>query len=157
MRAKFQVLVVPYCMINNKLKVCIFKRKSTKVWQFIAGGGEDDESEYEAALREFREETHITCIAGIEQLDTSCSIPTCFFKEKYDLDWEKDCYVIPEKAFSYYVCSKDIFRIQLSSEHIKYKWTSYEKAMKLLYYDSNKTALWELRERIRNTKNERKN
>ena len=41
-RAKYQVLVIPYHIENGNVKYCIFKRNDMKVWQFIAGGGEDE-------------------------------------------------------------------------------------------------------------------
>lgn len=37
----------------------------------------------------------------------------------------------------------------LSSEHKEYRWVEYDEAMRLLKYDSNKTALWELNERLK--------
>ena len=39
--------------------------------------------------------------------------------------------------------------IKLSEEHSEYKWVSYEEAKSLLKYDSNKSALWELNEKIK--------
>ena len=42
-RAKYQVLVIPYHIENGNVKYCIFKRNDMKVWQFIAGGGEDED------------------------------------------------------------------------------------------------------------------
>ena len=57
---------------------------------------------------------------------------------------------------TFYFCDrgkKDI-KIILSDEHEKMEWVNYNNAMKKLKYDSNKTALWELNERL---KNRRKN
>ena len=51
MRAPFQVLVIPYKIINNEILYGIFLRSDMKVWQTISGGGEDDESPIEAAKR----------------------------------------------------------------------------------------------------------
>ena len=62
--------------------------------------------------------------------------------------WGPDIYVIPEYAFAVEIISND--NIQLSNEHKEYKWVEYDEAMKKLKYDSNKTALWELNERIKN-------
>ena len=38
--------------------------------------------------------------------------------------------------------------IALSGEHTEYQWVTYEEAVKLLRWDSNRTALWELNERL---------
>jgi dATP pyrophosphohydrolase len=43
----------------------------------------------------------------------------------------------------------DDFTIAISREPTAYRWLSYEEAVKLLRWDSNKTALWELNERLR--------
>ncbi len=37
----------------------------------------------------------------------------------------------------------------LSKEHSEYKWVSIKEAQTILCWDSNKTALWELEERIK--------
>ena len=53
MRAPFQVLVIPFKKEDNDFLYGVFLRKDLKIWQFIAGGGEDyDKSIYEAARRE---------------------------------------------------------------------------------------------------------
>jgi dATP pyrophosphohydrolase len=41
------------------------------------------------------------------------------------------------------------FTIVKSREHTSYRWLSYDEAARLLRWDSNKTALWELNERLR--------
>ena len=38
--------------------------------------------------------------------------------------------------------------LELSQEHTEYEWVDYKTALKRLRYDSNKTALWELNERL---------
>jgi len=44
---------------------------------------------------------------------------------------------------------RDDFTIAISPEHTSYRWLSYDEAARLLRWDSNKTALWELNERLR--------
>ena len=65
MRAPFQVLVIPYKIINNEILYGIFLRSDMKVWQTISGGGEDDESPIEAAKREANEEAGIDIVLTI--------------------------------------------------------------------------------------------
>jgi broad specificity phosphatase PhoE len=38
--------------------------------------------------------------------------------------------------------------ITLSREHTDYRWVAYAEAARLLRWDSNRTALWELNERL---------
>lgn len=60
--------------------------------------------------------------------------------------WGEDCLVIPEYSFAVMI---DSTILNLSHEHTEYEWVDYETAMKRLRYDSNKTALWELDNKIK--------
>ncbi|MGX8714365.1 MAG: NUDIX domain-containing protein, partial [Lachnospiraceae bacterium] len=59
MRAPFQILAIPYRK-REKYQFCVFHRADIDQYQFVAGGGEDDEDAYEAAVREIREETKVS-------------------------------------------------------------------------------------------------
>jgi len=144
MRAEFQVLVIPFVIgENEKLEVAVFKRNDGGYWQFIAGGGENDETVLEAAQREAYEEAGIARDSKYFKLDAMAMIPKSHF---HDHKNKIGLYVIPEYCFG--VLMKDKVLIG-SGEHSEYSWVSYEEAMNCLRYESNKTALWELRERIR--------
>lgn len=43
-RAPFQVLIIPYIVDKGEIKYGIFKRSDRDVWQFISGGGEENET-----------------------------------------------------------------------------------------------------------------
>ena len=145
-RAKYQILVIPYYIENNSIQYCIFHRKDTNIWQFIAGGGEDeDDSVLVSAKRESMEEASIDMNHEYITLDTISSIPANCFKNAKE-QWGNDCYVIPEYCFGVKLLTKKII---LSDEHSEYEWCDYTTAIKKLKYDSNKTALWELDCRIR--------
>ena len=60
--------------------------------------------------------------------------------------WGDDVLVIPEYCFGVKV---DEEQLQLSYEHTGYRWLSYDRAMEILQWDSNKGALWELNFRVR--------
>lgn len=142
MRAKYQVLVIPFRKKEGRIEYAILKREDMEVWQWVAGGGEEGESILESAVREASEEIGIQL--GKEKflkLDTITSIPVYHFKEK----WDEDTYVINEYAFGVDVQNVEI---RLSDEHTDYRWCLYEDAIRFLNWDSNKTALWELNERL---------
>lgn len=144
-RAKYNVLVIPYIIHNSQIKYAIFLRADMSIWQFIAGGGEDDETPIQAAKREANEEANIDYNMPYYQLDTCCSIPAKFFSADSER-WGENCFVIPEYAFAVNVKDE---KFNLSNEHTKYNLVDYDSALKLLKYDSNKTALYELDERIK--------
>ena len=143
MRSPYQILAIPYKQVNNTAEYCVLHRADIDQWQFIAGGGEDAETPIEAAQREIREEVGVKT-RGIIQLDAICCVPTDCISEKYRKNWAKYIYVIPEYSFAF-ECQSEIF---LSKEHTGYQWVDYEKANELLTFDSNKTALYELRCRL---------
>lgn len=143
-RAPFQVLIIPYRIATSGIiDVAIFLRSDANFWQGISGGGEDDETPLEAAKRESFEEAKIPSNLDFFQLDNTNSVPLGFFKDRYL--WGEDMYVVPEYSFGVDIGEHEI---ELSPEHSEYRWVTYEEAEKLLKFDSNKTALWELNERI---------
>ena len=144
MRRPIQVLVLPYKYASKDVKFLIFKRSDLNVWQGIAGGVEDGESIYQAAKREANEEAGIPITNKFIKLDSKSTIPVNFIHG--DFYWGKDVYNAIEYCFG--VCINDQ-NIDLSDEHIEYRWVSYEEAFKLFKWDSNKNALWELNERIK--------
>ena len=139
MRAPFQILAIPYKIIETTPLFCIYCRADSGDWQFIAGGGENTETPLEAAKREAFEESGIKS-TNWKELKSLSYLPVTVIQEKYRRNWDKDTYVIPEYVFGV-ECTGDI---TLSAEHTKYFWTTYEEAVKKLKWDSNRTALYEL-------------
>lgn len=140
MRRPKQVLVFLYKKVKNEYLYCIFLRTGGE-WQGVSGGVEDDESLVDTAKREVFEETG-NVVSDIIELSSVTSIPVVDVVG--DFRFGNDVYVVTEYSFGTY-CDGDI---KLSSEHNEYKWLSYDEAIKYLKYDSNKTALWELNERL---------
>lgn len=146
-RAKYQVLVIPYRKTDAGILYCIFRRSDmADCWQFIAGGGEDeDKTPLVSAKREAFEEARIPDGTAFTELETKCSIAAECFRSAHVL-WGEDCLVIPEHCFAAEVTDADL---QISREHTCFEWVTYEEAKRRLRYDSNKTALWELDSKIR--------
>ena len=146
MRAPLQVLVILYKKKKDEILFCVGLRSSKNIWQFVAGGAEDKETPIEAAIRELSEETGINIKEeDLIVLDSKTTIPVVNVTGTYT--WGKDVFVIPEYAFAVDATS---FQIKLSNEHTEFKWLEYNKAMDILTYDSNKSALWELNEKLKN-------
>lgn len=139
MRAPFQILAIPYKIENGMPLYCILRRSDCGEWQFIAGGGEDNESPTAAAIREISEEGGIR-VTDIIPLKSMCYIPVEIFQNRHMYGWADDLYVIPEYSFGF-ECNGDLV---LSIEHTELLWLPYNEARKRLQWDSNKTALYEL-------------
>jgi dihydroneopterin triphosphate diphosphatase len=143
-RAAFQVLVIPYRIdANGQPQYLLFKRSDLNVWQWIAGGGENNEIPEQTARREAREEAGIPEDAHLIRLDSMASIPAAYFLDHHL--WGANVYVIPEYSFG--VEDKG-GEIHLSGEHSECEWLVYETARDRLKWDSNKAALWELDRRL---------
>jgi dihydroneopterin triphosphate diphosphatase len=143
-RAPFQVLVYPYRKTSNgQIEYALLRRSDEGYWQGIAGGGEDEEKPLEAARREAYEESGIHPTAEFIQLDTVEPVPVTEFRDSHI--WGDNVYVIPQYCFG--VATNNL-QIAISREHTEYKWFSYDEAYKLIKYDGNKTALWELDRRL---------
>lgn len=143
MRAPFQILAIPYKINDGIPLFCVLHRSDIDQWQFIAGGGEDSETPNEAAKREIFEESGIHA-DKIIQLTSTCYIPTSIFPQHHLKNWPSDTYVVPEYSFAF-DCNSDIM---LSHEHKECCWLEYEEAFKQLKWDSNRTALYELKCRL---------
>lgn len=146
-RAPFQILVFPYIrstkMDSNDILFALFRRSREGYWQGIAGGGEEGETILEAAKREANEEAGIQINRKYINLNTS-STHSVIDVVGYFM-WGLNTYVIPEYCFGVEIEVQDL---SLSCEHKEYKWVTYEEAIDMLKWDSNKTALWELNQRL---------
>ncbi|WP_105616063.1 NUDIX hydrolase [Vallitalea okinawensis] len=145
MRAPFQVLVIPYKKVNGIPQYCIFERSDANYWQFIAGGGEDEERSLDAAKREGFEEAKIDKKLFYYQLTSTFSVPAECISKIHRVYWSADTFVLPEYCFAVDIADQPI---ELSEEHLEYRWVTYGKAKEMLHWESNKVALFELHERI---------
>ena len=144
MRAPFQVLVIPFRHRAAGPEFAALKRRDAPYWQFVAGGGEDDESPAQAAEREAREEIGIAANGRLLQLDSMTTVPkNCFAAGD---SWGPEVHAIPEHCFA--IDAGDS-ALALSAEHTGVRWVTCDQACRLLKWDSNRNALRELNERLR--------
>lgn len=122
----------------------LLRRQDAGYWQGVAGGGEAGESPLQAARREAAEEAGAGPDAEFVALDARATMPVVAVTGGFT--WGPDVLVIPEYAFGAGVESG---RLRLSDEHSEYGWFSLEEACKAVRWDSSRTALWELDQRLR--------
>ncbi len=140
------MLVLPFRPTDTgEFEYAVLLRADDAIWQGIAGGVEDDETTVEAARREALEEAGIPAQAPLYQLTMQDFVPVACF-EGARSEWPSDIYVVPQHFFA---CDATGLELRVSREHIDIRWMSYDQAHALLRYDSNKTGLWELSERLR--------
>ncbi len=143
-RAPFQVLVLPFRLTDGGgAEFAILQRADDQLWQGIAGGGEDEETIVEAARREALEEAGVPPEATFFRLKMQDFVPVACFKAARE--WPPDTYVVPQYFFA---CEVTGLEITVSHEHTAVAWLPFSEAYDRLRYDSNKTGLWELSERL---------
>jgi dATP pyrophosphohydrolase len=139
-------MVFPFRRAPASIEYAVFRRSDSLVWQCVAGGGEEAETPLRAAQREALEEAGIPTSSRYFQLRTETRVPVSCIHVSARAHWPRDLYVIPNFAFATEV--EDSTEIELSREHTTFIWCGFEEAHEKLRYDDNKTALWELNERI---------
>ena len=142
-RAPFQILVLPYRKTGDTWEFAVFSRSKRTCWQGIAGGGEEGESPLDAAKREAYEEAGISGACPLMPLQAFCTIPVYFFQDEGT--WDHSLYVVPEHSFGVDCTGQHVV---LSEEHNAVEWVCYTEAHARFTYDSNRTALWELNQRL---------
>jgi dATP pyrophosphohydrolase len=138
------VVVVPFRVHANGSEYAVFRRADDDAWQWIAGGGEGAETPVQAARREAFEEAGVPAHTSLYRLRTVDSVPVADFVAR--TVWPPDTYVIRQH---YFACDGESLTPTLSAEHTDSRWVGHDEAMRLLRYDGNRTALFELAERLR--------
>jgi dATP pyrophosphohydrolase len=142
-RAPFQVLVLPYRRSGARLEYAVFRRADLGVWQGLAGGGEDGETPDEAASREAFEEAGISSSSPVQRLTSVSAIAVEHFSDRQS--WDPSLATIPEYS---YAVDADGQPLQLSVAHTDVRWVDFEEGLTILEWESNRTALRELHERL---------
>lgn len=142
-RQPIQVHIYLFRKSRDGYEYAIFQRSDLTVcWQGICGGLEDGETVIEGARREIFEESGIKRDLPLFKLDTTSYLPDKIIADSERAHWRDDVIVIP----MYYFAMEYNGEIKLSDEHLQYKWMSYHEAHEVIYFDDQKTALYELNE-----------
>jgi dATP pyrophosphohydrolase len=116
---------------NGELEFLLLKRSPEQyypnIWQMVTGKIKENETAYQSALREIKEETGLT-------------------PEKFWVAPTVNSFYSPDKD---YICLLPVFaarvkdecEIKLSKEHTEYKWVNPEEAKQLLAWDGQRKSV----------------
>lgn len=145
MRQPKQVHIFLYRQQNGRYEYAVFQRADMLVcWQGVCGGLEDDETLEQGARRELMEEAGITQQLPLYPLEAMCYLPAGIFDEKRAHLWSEETVLVP----MYFYAMPYDGEIRLSEEHADVKWLPYKEAHDRIYFDTQKTSLYELNERL---------
>ena len=141
MRLPIQVEGIVFRRTDNGIEYLLLKRTPERgdFWQAVTGGYEDtDPSLKEALLRELEEEV---CISQDQVTNMIEDVYFFQFPDHNDV-------MLTEYVFGCEVSSDVVINIEhnVTPEHTEFAWVSFDKALALLTWDTNKTALSKLNE-----------
>ncbi|OGG90185.1 hypothetical protein A3H03_01285 [Candidatus Kuenenbacteria bacterium RIFCSPLOWO2_12_FULL_42_13] len=127
---------IVYKKKGQKFEVLLLKRTAARggFWNVVNGTLELQESAIDCRKRELFEETGIKDAAS-----WSDEI------HRFSFNYHNNIFVVV--AFAVNV-SKDQ-KVTINEEHIEYRWVNFDEAINLLKFDDDKTALQNLREKLR--------
>lgn len=137
-RIPIQVLVYPVRYADEKWEILLLRRLESRggFWQGVTGALEEGEETIECAKRELLEETGYIP-QYLFQIDYSYHIPVD--------DSEMNVYPPGTKSVLEYVFVAKLDQPEDPTidrnEHTIWRWCSYEEAMDLLFWETNKEAL----------------
>jgi dATP pyrophosphohydrolase len=131
---RFNVLVFVFTTTPS-LRFLLLKRIPEKggFWQPISGGIEEEETPVDTLRREITEETGIVDFVRVIDLYYSFTHRTF-----------KNGVLMTMRDFSFAVEVKEEATVNLSNEHLEYKWCDIEEAKQLLNWEPGLTALQKL-------------
>ena len=116
---------------NGKIEFLLLKRSPVQyypnLWQMVSGKIKDNETAYQTALREIKEETNLT-------------------PEKFWAAPTVNSFYSPDKD---YICLLPVFAVKVefnsevtvSKEHTEYRWVNPEEAKQLLAWDGQRKSV----------------
>jgi bis(5'-nucleosidyl)-tetraphosphatase len=107
----------------------LFLLHSAGHWDFPKGNIEAGETEMQAAARELREETGISCFRFLPRF--KYTITYCYKRNKRTIS----------KKVTYFLGTTEVTDILLSCEHIGYCWNDLNKPFDLISYGNTKKSL----------------
>ncbi len=120
--------------------VVLFRKEKEKIlflllhypsghWDFVKGKIESGESPHETATRETKEETGITDIKFLDNLEEWI---------QYDFQFKGE---LVQKKVVFFLGETKTKDIKISHEHLNYTWMNYSAAMEKITFDNAKTVL----------------
>lgn len=132
--------VIPVRKLNDKnLEFLLIQNKGTNSWSFPKGHAELNENPEQTATRELEEEV------GIKKVDL---IPHVSFSNKYE--YEKDGQKIAKTIVFFVGFVYDPTVTIQFGEVENYKWVTYDNALTILTFETQKNILKEVMNRLFN-------
>jgi 8-oxo-dGTP pyrophosphatase MutT (NUDIX family) len=130
--------IIVYRKENTK-KLFLLLHYPSGHWDFVKGKMEKNETTYETAIRETKEETGITDIVFVENFEEWIG---------YNFKYQGE---LVQKKVVFFLAETKTKEIKISHEHSGYTWIDYNLSMEKLTFDNAKTILTKAQKLLSNT------
>ena len=124
---------------ENTKKLFLLLHYPSGHWDFVKGKMEKNETTYETAIRETKEETGITDIEFVENFEEQVG---------YDFKYQGE---LVQKKVVFFLAETKTKEIIISHEHSGYTWMDYNLSMEKVTFDNAKTVLTKAQKLLSNT------
>ena len=129
--------------VNGQYEYAVMQRTDdTNIIQGASGGVRDDETPKQAAIRVASYEAGAPTDIPLYELTSMSYVPVDIFGA-HAVEWGKDIVVVPNYFFA-----MSVDEIKLSEQHSDIKWHAFDEAYSIFTFESQRTGLWELNERL---------
>ena len=124
---------------ENTKKLFLLLHYPSGHWDFVKGKMEKNETTYETAIRETKEETGITDIVFVEN-----------FEEWIEYNFKYQGELVQKKVV-FFLAETKTKEIKISHEHSGYTWMDYNLSMEKITFDNAKIVLTKAQKLLSNT------
>jgi len=130
--------IIVYRKENTK-KLFLLLHYPSGHWDFVKGKMEKNETTYETAIRETKEETGITDIVFVENFEEWIG---------YDFKYQGE---LVQKKVVFFLAETKTKEIKISHEHSGYTWMDYNLSMEKITFDNAKIVITKAQKLLSNT------
>jgi len=122
--------IITFRCSSGKVEYLLLKHANGGHWSFPKGHLEEGEGTKEAALRELREETGL----AVKSFSRG-------FEERTHYSFERDGLSVAKTVVYYLARAESGSSIELSAEHLDYRWLDYRSAREVVTYENDRQLL----------------
>lgn len=122
---------------TGQVQYLLLRSKRGRFWDFPKGRREPGESDLETATREIQEETGVSDFTLLQKLNRSVRFMV-----------KRGKHLIPKEVILFLVQFSRSCNVEISAEHVSFRWLSFEDALATLSYETSARVLREAQQTL---------